>query len=434
MAGIGTLMQEKHELVSSSVADLFQIPAYEQALIHGQTLSFFPHDAINNSGPIDIMIPSADNAFTYLPHTRLHMEIEVVKNDGTAMTATETNSVVNLFPHSLFKYMELYIKDTQINDLSPPTYPYKAMIEALLSYNKDFKDTYLSGCEFWVKETPGKEEDFTTTSDAFKKKRDRIAGKKLFCSIQLHIDFLHSARMLIPGVPLRLKLVRSDDKFSLLGSTKMCKVNIKSLQLDVRRVTCDPGVAEAIRLQLQQTPIIYPMVQSKIKTFLLNNSTKSQTISQIFNGKMPRSFIVGFVESDAVDGNIAKNPFLFKHFDLDYFQPFINGVGLLPQPLKPNITDGKYIREYAWFLQNIVCDMYRSVDVILQYFVANTFLLPFDLSPQLDNGFETRVTENGTVDFQLSFNTALAQNVTVIIYASFNEVLLIDKDKNVGWM
>lgn len=435
MAGIGTLMTENHELASSSVADLFDLPTYEQALIHGKTLTYYPDSSVNNNGPYEIRIPSADNAYTALPLTKLHLCLEVQKEDGSALTDTEVNSVVNLFPHSIFRQIELYVNETQINDLSTPTYPYKAYIEKLLSYNKNVKETQLAACEMWVKETVGKEETFSiegTASASFKEKHSRLKGRKLYFTLGLHVDFLNSERMLIPGVPLRLKLVRNDDKFSLLGDAKKAKIVVHEIKCDVRRVTCDPGVANAVKERLKTQPVIYPIVQSKIKTYLLNNTTQAQTISQIFNGKMPRSFIVGMVDSKGVDGDIAKNPFLFKHFDLKSFVPYINGESIIPQPLTFDFTAGDYIRGYDWFLSNIGCNRTRSVDVNVKDWVTNSFLLPFDLSPDLDNAFALRTIENGTLDFQIMFNTALAQNTTIIIYASFNEFITIDKDYQVS--
>lgn len=437
MAGVGTLITESHELASSSVADLFDLPNYEQALIHGKTLTYYPDASVNNNGPYEIKVPSADNAFTELPLTKLHLCLEVQKDDGSALTDTELNSVVNLLPHSIFKQIELYVNEVQINDLSTPTYAYKSYIETLLSYNKALKDTQLAACEFWNKETIGKEESFSITdtdgSKTFVAKLNKIKNKKLYFTIGLHVDFLNSARMLIPGIPLRLKFIRNDDSFSLLGATKKAKIKVHEIKLDVRRIICDPGVAESIRQSLQTKPVLYPMVQSKIKTYLLNSTTQSQTISQIFNGKMPRSFIVGMVASAGIDGHVNKNPFLFKHFDLKSFVPYFNGESIIPQPLTFNFSTGDYVRGYDWFLTNIGLNKMRSVDITIEDWLANSFFLPFDMSPDLDNAFSLRAVESGTLDFQLNFNTALEQNTTILIYASFNEVLIIDKDKNVSF-
>jgi len=135
------------------------------SLIAGTSITIYPQNAINDTGPYDFLIPSDDNDYTFLPLTRLYGELEVVKTDGTPVTAAEKNGIVNLFPHSIFKQIECSINGTQICDLSTPTYPYKAFIETHLSFNKHAKEGHLY-CECYSKETVGKENNFEISTAA----------------------------------------------------------------------------------------------------------------------------------------------------------------------------------------------------------------------------------------------------------------------------
>ncbi len=447
---IGTLITEDHEIASSGVGDIFDIPTVEKAIIYGKTVKVYPDNAVNDAGPFEFKLPASDNAFYDLNQTRLNIVMKVLKNDGTPLTANEQNAVVNMIPHALFRQIEVYVKDTQINDLSSPTYPYKVLMEVLMSQNSLMKDTQLAACEGWEKETNGHEETYILDRDAvaaagdvravdkvvggsiaFKNKHKKIMGKTLHYCTNLHIDFFNSVRYLIPGTPVRLKFIRHEDNFCLLGATKSAKISIEQISLDVRRVTCDPAVTGLVLERLVKQPAIYPICQSRIKTELINQGTQSRTFSQVFDGKLPRSFIVAMVDARGFDGNIAYNPFFFQNFKLKQFAPHLNGDVIPSAPLEFDWTTGDYVRGYDWFLNNIGCRNVRSVGITIDDWKTNSFFLPFDLSPDLDNAFHYRTYPNGTIDFHLNFAEPLPHNIVLIVYASFNELLTIDKDRKV---
>lgn len=136
--GIGTFVNEAHELGTSSL-DIFNEPEQEKALIHGKTVDIYPTSLLNNEGPIEFVIPSDSTDFTQLNLTRLSGTVEITKADGSALADADKVSIVNLFPQSLWKQIECSIKDTQIVDLSTPTYHYKSFIETHLTYPDDIK-------------------------------------------------------------------------------------------------------------------------------------------------------------------------------------------------------------------------------------------------------------------------------------------------------
>jgi len=430
--GIGTLVNEQHEMATDSI-DLFSLPSIETSQIHGKTLEFHLSSVLTNNGPFEYIIPSDSNEFTYMPLTRIEGEIEVQKTDGTALAATDAQSIVNLFPHSLFRQMEFYINDVQINDLSTPTYPYKAFIEDHLTYDQDVKDTSLLACEWYIKDTVGQEEKFTLDDHAksFKTRQALIAGKKVRFSIVPHIDFLQCKRYLLPGCDLKLKILRSTDSFSLLGDALIAKIKINKLRMKIRRITLDPSIAAAIEDRLSRTPAIYPIVQSKIKAYLINKDIQTQTITQIFRGKIPRSFILCFVDAKGYDGHIDKNPFFFQHFDNNYLNVFLNGEPIVPNVFQPNFSTGDCIGEYRWLLDNIGLYQTMSNGITFQEFVSNSMFYAFDLSPDLCNSYYLHGSETGTLDVHVGFSKPLPQNIMCIIYASFDEAILIDKDRNV---
>jgi hypothetical protein len=433
--GVGTFVQESYEGNGDKMLDLFTPIIKEDTMQDGKEIEIFPTGVVTDTGPYDFVIPSDGNEFTAMPLTRLHGEIEVLKLDGGKVTDTEINAHVNLLPHSLFRQMELYVNGKQVADLSTPSYPFKAYIQTHLGTTDDAKKITYSP-EMWSKDTITKENSFVLTgdtkSDTFVKRHARLKEGKIYFSIILHVDFLQCRNLLMPGVELKLRLVRNDDTFSLLGATLQTKIKIHKLHLTIRRVKLDPSISIGFEKSLQTQPAVYPIANSKIKTYTISSGIQSERISQIFRGTLPRQIIVGFVDSKAADGNINANPFVFEHFDNNYFNGYINGEPIIPRAFQPDPTNKNYWREYRWFLDNTACILSNQTHgITYNEFCTNSFFYVFDLSPDLCNSFHIHQPMAGTFDLQIAFKSALAKNITAIIYATFDEKILIDKDGEV---
>jgi hypothetical protein len=433
--GVGTYVDDQHEQTSNPF-DLFSSPNVITDLIHGKTLTIFPNGPLTDTGPYDFIIPADSSDFTLMPFTRLEGELEIVKLNGTAITDTELNAYVNLLPQSIFRQVECEVSGTQVCDLSTPTYAYKAFLETHLGFTKDQKEIMFENLEYYKKDTLGKENTFSITADdganTFIERHKKMKNTKFPFSMILHVDFLNSHRPLIPNVELKLRFIRNEDSFSLIGTDKQAKIKVSKLRLSVRRISVDPHLTDAIEQKLASNPAIYPVTNSKIKTYTISSGRATERVSQIFRGKLPRQVIIGFVDSKGVDGNITKNPFKFEHFDLNYFQAYINGEPIKPQAFQPDFTAGSYMSEYRWLLDNMGCyESKNPLDITYQEFGGNSTFFAYDLSPELCNLYHQHGNQTGVFDFDVGFKTALTSNVTAIIYGSFHEVIMIDKNRNV---
>ena len=428
-AGVGTFVTEDHELASSGLA-LFDLPIVDTSLVSGKFVTIYPRTVLSSAGPHEFTIPSDGQDFTDLPYTRLEGCLEILKADGTKLTDTEVNAYVNLLPHSLFKQIELYINNTQISDISAPTAAWKAAIETILTFPEAVKNTTLQ-LEHFSKDTLGSENTFSiTTCDSFKKRHAVAKNGKIYFSMIIHLDFFQSTKLLLPKCEIKLKLLRNEDDFSLLGAEKVSKIKIHDLKLLVRRVSVAPSIVDQIEANLLKTPAIYPVANSRVNSFILTKDQKVVRISNIFNGLTPRSFIVTFVHMDAYNGSVAKNPFVFEHFKLNSFQAYIDGTPILTETFQPDFAKNQFYREYRWFLDNLGFAHDReSNGITMEEFKTNSFFLPFDLSPDLSNGATLSTPKGGNLDFLLGFETALPHNVAMIVYATFNEGVLIDSDR-----
>jgi len=76
-------------------------------------------------------------------NTMLHVKAKVTNEKDTDLAVGAAVGPVNLFLHSLFSQVDISFNGTLIT-FSTNTYPYRAMIETLLSYGMDAKTSQLT--------------------------------------------------------------------------------------------------------------------------------------------------------------------------------------------------------------------------------------------------------------------------------------------------
>jgi hypothetical protein len=223
----------------------------------------------------------------------------------------------------------------------------------------------------YIKDEVGKEEDFAC--DALKARKGLIKdGKVLHFYMQLHNDLLKSNRLLLPGVDIKLELKKNSAGFPLITDVaNNAKFKIEKLEVTLRKLTVEPMVVGAIESKLNETPAFYPIAHSKIRNHLLAANTKNIHIPNILRGKLPRGFVILFVSNDAHSGLSTKNPFIFKHYDLDFLNVYINGEPIHANGNRPVWGDGSIVKQYKWMLDNsIATDRDRSL--IAGHYVFST--------------------------------------------------------------
>lgn len=124
--------------------DLFQVatdlharPIRETSLKEGKTVKYsVPTSQLDGSGPYELSIPSMDMQWLDPESGQLFGVFQIVKvadNVESRCTADDDYSVCNLPGNSMFKQMELIVGNSNVIDQSISAYPYKALIETVLS-------------------------------------------------------------------------------------------------------------------------------------------------------------------------------------------------------------------------------------------------------------------------------------------------------------
>ncbi len=181
------------------------------------------------------------------------------------------------------------------------TYPYRGIIECLFNYGKDTQDTQFSTGLF-CKDTGNHMDDASITGDnrgleiwGGHTTNSRIV--ELIAPIA-HADLFFQEKLLLNGVDISLKFIRSKDEFALMtAENTQFSVKIMSASVFVKKVTVAPTVRLAHSRALQHTNAKYAIDRVSLKTFSIPAGTRVYNQENLYIGQIPKFFIVGFVDN-----------------------------------------------------------------------------------------------------------------------------------------
>jgi len=230
---------------------------------------------------------------------------------------------------------------------------------------------------------------------------------------------------------MRIKLVRSKDTFCLIGAVGS-KINVTHASLFARKVKLSPTVFLAHAKALKYSMAKYPIKRVVCKAFSIPQNYLDANYEKVFSGQLPTRIVVGLVDNRAFNGDRALNPFNFQHFELSEISLYLDGQQQHAlKPIQPNFGNGLYVRAYNPLFAGTCKLNHDEGNHILRADVADEYVLcAYDLTADLAKDDHFNLVKHGNVRLALKFFAALEQMVTVIAYAEFDNVIEIDRDRN----
>ena len=424
------MMQHGSCECSKTELDVTAVPPTMTAMQESQWTEHYPISALNNSAPIEFIIPPQTEKWTDLNQSYVYIKFKVIAAaDGANLGADAELSVVNNFFHSMFSSVDMYLNNKLISSDSE-LYPYRAYIENLLSYSQDCKSTHLGVLELWDQDTPGHMQDHTRggDNDGWKRRRTFIKQSKV-CELagRLHLDLFLQEKYLPNGVEIRLKLNRSSNSFCLMGDVEG-RVIIQQVAFNVRTVDLLPVVANNLNQVIEQQNMKIPIRRAVVKTFTIPNGQRSKIDDHLFLGQLPKRIILGMVRNTDINGDPTTNPFDFRHFNLSKLEVSIDGKTTHNKPFTPNFADGEVLRSYMSLFQATgSLGQNRSFGLTLKHYKAGYSLWGYDLTA--DQGSEQgqlHPIKTGNMRIDIQFSENLNTAINVIVYAEFDNQIEIN--------
>lgn len=415
--------------------DLFNHPAKDVALIKRDWVDYAPNNAISEDAPIEFNIEANSLRYVDLSKTLLHIKAKVVRGDGTDINAEDSVVPINLTLQSLWRQVDLSLNQIPLPSVGT-NYPYKSIVDALLSNGEDAKKSQLQ-TQFYSKDTAGSMDNTEFGTNKGINWRHELTAMSNIVEMMgpLYLDLAQQNRALINSVSIGIKLWPSSSRFRLMAKDPEppapkadYKIKIMEATLKVCQVEVNAKVMLGHEEALNNNPALYPYSRSEIKTYTMAEGIQNYRIDNLFNGDVPSRLVVGLVSGSAYSGSYAKNPFNFANYDLNSMAFYVDNVPAPQKPFTPKFDTedaGTYTTPYLALCgnNNIGKDLGNYIG--LRDFPRGYALYRFDV------GENNQKIKMGNTRLELSFDTKLPHVVTVVMYAHFPALMRIDKSRKI---
>lgn len=422
-----------------SELDYFEPQVMQMSVVAEYDRYFNPIQTIVDGGPVEFFIRGADGLYCDLNNSKLEVKLKITKENGADLVVGDHVGPINDVLNSMFMSIEMEMNNVLITD--PNTkYPFRAVIENLINFNKLIFDTRLLA-EGWTKDTAGK----MTDSDPEGENTGLAARTAWFARSAVvtligrpHLDLFHQDKLIPAGIDLKFRFLPNKHEFLLKtaapegdAAQARFKLKIESMRLFIRTKEISPSLILAHEKMLQKTN--YSILYNKIttKTVSIPNGTSNIEFDNIYMGKLPDLIVMAMTTDTDMAGGYQRNPFNFQHFGVNYLCLKANGEQIPRIALQPNFATKDYIRAYFGVLESLGFDIGPNCwDIKPEEWANGYSIFAFKITPG-PIGTVHSPSRVGAIRLELKFSANTASNINVLLLAQQTAELQIDKYKNV---
>ena len=425
---MAALSVDNFQEAQPSALSLFSLPPYQSAVER----MYFQEVRSNSqlTGNIIDMEITGKHGMEYvdLKRSKLYVKAKIVKGDGSKLETTDYVGPVNLFLQSMFSQVEVTMQGKLVTSTTSH-YPYKAMIQTLLSYGDEAKTSQLTS-QLWEKDTAGHldDNDIDGGVNVGLYKRSLYFARSMTVDMEgpIYHDLFQVDRLILNQVAINVRLTRARPEFYLMtnAASPDFKVLIEDIVLKACKVQINPAVIYGHAEILKSVNAKYPFTKTEVKQIAIAAGTVNFDQDQLFQNIRPNRVVVGFVNALGAAGDYTKNPFNFQHFNVNQIGLFVDNVPVSGNVMRLNFnaTSGRTIIQ-AFNNMFEVTDKWlhdSGIQISRSEFAGGYAMYCFEIEPNFgDDGTYLHLLKQGNVRLEVQFSSALTDAISCIVYAEY---------------
>ena len=384
---------------------------------------------LHNDSVYEFEIKNAEH-YIELNKTEVEVKLRIKKGDGNDLVAADKVGLINYPITTLFKDVEITLNEQTITSGSS-NYADRAIMEVLLTYNKDAVNSWLQAGGFEY-DTAGKmdvaDPSAADGNEGLKKRAAYTSASKIVTLRgKLHEDLFNQPKPLPNNNRLYIKFTRNSDKYCLMSSAANAdyKIEIVEMALHIRKLKMSSMYSKSMANALVRLPIDR-VIQ---KGFVVTANQSKYTENDFHSGQLPSKVVFGFVDNNAQRGDYKLNPFNFTHSKVEKVQLYRDGQPINSRPISTDFESGD-VMDGFWGLARATNTRYSNGGTLItleDYKLGGYVLWAYDLSPsQCDEEFIDPRRE-GKLTLEIEFAENVTKALSICIYMQFDAEIKINE-------
>ena len=452
----GEKVLEASDLAYEDTLNLFSVPASNLGVTDVKYLSHKPVNQFSTESEAKFHVPGVGTSYIDLSNVYLATRVRIVRGDGSlvpergtepdadAATAGEESvsadegvwsvGPVNNLAQGLWDQVEVRLNDRVVTG-GQTGYSYKALMNTLLG-ETELNDSELE-CAMFHKDSAGFMDDVSLLigcNEGFKKRAEAMSGSRTVELLaKVDVDVFKVNKYLLNGVTIDITLTPTSNRFRLLSpnaSKTDYKLEIVDITLILKHVTPTSlillGHQDVLVKEISLAKYFY--TKEELRKFNLSRDTSSYYIEDAFNGRVPSKIVIGLVSWESMSGSLVKNPYNFRHYDINFINVSLSGTPTPGGPLSVDFSADKYLHCYS--------DLYKGKQncsnqgrITREEYKEGYTLFVIDLAPQNHSEFYP-VTREGCVRIELRFRSPLEESAVMLTKVTYPGLFSIDYARN----
>ena len=390
-----------------------------QVMIRGvQEIKYLPINSFEKSDTVNFEIPAQ--------HNLLIKNIEIVtkfKVEGKGKATLVSNPA-----NALWKQVDIVLNNKyQMSNPMQQSSNYETFFSTILNVDQEREEVIFSNQGFLLDVGSDKDEaDDVTNVNAVKRGKLIEGGKSVTMISDLNCNLLKTSKLLIPGLEFNISLTKNKPEFLLMSKDKDFTILIEKVYLNVTFVQPEEAYLSLLEAKLEKTPAIYDGHRTEVSLFGIQSGVNKYQFNNIFRGPLPSFMVLCIQDRDAINGDYGKNPYTFYPFKS--LQVFINNREYFSDPIETTKEDNTLMLNH--FYKALGYDLKGTCLINRDNFRAH-FMIPIALARDRSVKFHHNLQETADFKIDIEFEEQVLQNKVLMVYSVFDQIIKIDKDRNI---